>query len=83
MVSTWDDVDARIADWRELAWDALCGLPRSTIIFTHFMLINAMVTRATDDPRLVYFEPDYASVTSLVLDPAGRCTRVTPGRGIA
>ncbi|MGR9091619.1 MAG: histidine phosphatase family protein [Gammaproteobacteria bacterium] len=82
-VSTWDDVDARVTDWREAAWAALGEFPRSTIIFTHFMLINAMVTRATNDPRLVSFEPDYASVTTLTLDAAGCCTLVTPGRGIA
>jgi 2,3-bisphosphoglycerate-dependent phosphoglycerate mutase len=79
---TWDDVDQRINDWREAAWAALDELPRSTIIFTHFMLINALVTRATNDPRLVSFEPDYASVTTLTLDPAGCCTLVTPGRAI-
>lgn len=77
---TWDDVDARIVDWREAAWAALAELPQSTIIFTHFMLINALVTRATNDPRLVSFEPDYASVTQLTLDVAGCCTLVTPGR---
>ena len=81
--STWDDVDAGIADWRESAWAALGELPRSAIIFTHFMLINALVTRATNDPRLVSFEPDYASVTRLRFDAAGRCTLVTPGRSMA
>lgn len=79
---TWDDVDPQISGWREAAWAALGELPRSTIIFTHFMLINALVTRATNDPRLVSFEPDYASVTTLVLDRAGCCTLVTPGRAI-
>ena len=81
-VFTWDDVDAQVIDWREAAWDALCGIRRSAIIFTHFMLINAMVTRAMNDPRLVSFEPDYASVTTLTLDAGGRCTLVTPGRSI-
>ncbi len=78
-VSTWDDVDAQIIDWREAAWTALGELRHSAIIFTHFMLINAMVTRATNDPRLVSFEPAYASVTTLRFDAAGRCTLVTPG----
>lgn len=81
--STWADVGAEIADWREAAWTALGELQRSTIIFTHFMLINALVTRATNDPRLVSFEPAYASVTTLSLDAAGCCTLVTPGRAIA
>lgn len=79
---TWDDVDVTIGAWREAAWAALGELPGSTIIFTHFMLINALVTRATNDARLVSFEPDYASVTTLTLDAAGYCTSFAPGRAI-
>lgn len=80
---TWADVGADIVDWREAAWKALGELQRNTIIFTHFMLINALVTRATNDPRLVSFEPAHASVTTLTLDAAGCCTLVTPGRALA
>jgi len=79
---TWNDVDPSISAWREAAWAGLLGLSRDTIIVTHFMLINAMVTRATADPRLVCFEPDYVSVTALRLVPGGRCDLVAPGRSM-
>ena len=61
----WRDVETSIQQWRDSAWRALLALPRNTVIFTHFMVINALLTRGLADPRLVYFEPAYASVTQL------------------
>lgn len=63
----WADVDSVIIAWRNAAWEGLLTLEHSAIIFTHFMLINALVSRATAAESLVCFEPDYASVTHLRL----------------
>lgn len=81
MSSRWHDVNSNIAAWRSAAWDALLQIEQSSVIFTHFMLINAMVTHATEDERLVCFEPDYASVTHLRMTTGG-CKLVAMGNAI-
>lgn len=52
-----------IRAWRE----GLIGMLRScrsdTIIFTHFMVINAAMSAATNDERMVVMQPDYCSCT--------------------
>jgi probable phosphoglycerate mutase len=69
----WREVDDVITQWRDTAWEAMLAFERSTVVFTHFMLINAMVSRATGDERLVCLEPDYASVTRLRVKPGTEC----------
>ena len=80
MRARWHEVDATIAAWRSAAWQAMLALEHSTVIFTHFMLINAMVARANEDERLVCFEPDYTSVTCLQIGFGGECKVVSMGR---
>jgi broad specificity phosphatase PhoE len=36
-----------------------------TVVFTHFMVLNAIVAELTGDDRVVCFLPDNASVTTL------------------
>ena len=71
MHSHWDNVEPPLQRWRDAAWQVLCGLGQDTVVFTHFMVINAIVSRATADPRTVCFEPDYCSVTTLVACDGG------------
>ena len=82
MSSHWHEVNANIAEWRNAAWEALLNIEQSSVIFTHFMLINAMVTCATKDERLVCFEPDYVSVTHLRIVANGECELVSIGNSI-
>ena len=67
MQARWDAVEAPLQEWRAEAWRALCAVEHDVVVFTHFMVINAIVSRATDDARTVCFEPDYCSVTTLSL----------------
>ena len=63
--STWDAVDNNVIAWRDALWTRLGTLTEDTAIFTHFMVINALVGRLNAASRVVYFEPDYCSVTWL------------------
>ena len=63
MQSRWADVGLPLASWRTAAWRALRALDSDTVIFTHFMVINALVGLATGDERLVVFNPDHGSIT--------------------
>ncbi len=68
MQSSWVDIDEKpILAWRENACTTIREMQRSTVIFTHFMLINAVVSAATNDENTVCFEPDNGSITQLHL----------------
>ncbi len=68
MAARWPELDASIQDWRARALRSVMDYGSDTLVFTHFMVINALVAAATGDTRVVCFEPDYASVTRLHCD---------------
>ncbi len=74
MQGNWSDLSRGHQVWRQGVVDTLLGLPGDTIIFSHFIAINAAVTHALNDPRMVCFSPENCSVT--VLDNAGGALRV-------
>ena len=61
----WDMVDSKLQSWREDAFKGILQKDMDTVIFTHFMLINAVVSRITERDELVVFQPDNASITHL------------------
>jgi len=66
MQRTWDQVDGALMEWREAAWRAVNSLDSDTVIFSHFMVINAILSMIIDSQRVVVFEPDYVSITRLI-----------------
>jgi broad specificity phosphatase PhoE len=77
---TWAEVpgDIDYADWRTRVARAVAG-HGSAAIFTHFVAINAAVSAATGDERVLSFRPDHASIT--VFDSDGETlTLVEKGR---
>ncbi len=65
MAGTWGEADATRQAWRMNVVRALLDLPQDTVVFTHFVAINAAVSEATGDDRVVCFRPDNCSVTIL------------------
>lgn len=65
MLAEWPGLDATVQAWRATLWSALCASTEPCVIFTHFMVINAMVSAVQDTSQVVAFEPDYCSVTWL------------------
>lgn len=61
----WDAVNRKLWDWREQAFQALLQKKVDTVIFTHFMLINAVLSKINEQDDLVVFQPDNTSVTHL------------------
>jgi broad specificity phosphatase PhoE len=68
MAGTWGDLDPALQRWRDAVVDCIAGLERDTVIFSHFVAINAVVGRLRNDDRMVVFRPDYTSVTTVVRD---------------
>jgi len=68
MAARWPELDADIQAWRARALRAVLAYGSDTLVFTHFMVINALVAEASGDTRVVCFEPDYGSVTRFRCD---------------
>lgn len=51
--------------WRAALVGAVRGLAADSVIFSHFIAINAIVGVAQGDERVVCFRPDHASVTTI------------------
>ena len=73
MSGTWADLEPRYRAWRDGVVECLLGLPTDTVVFSHFIAINAAVGHVRGDDRLVSFRPDNASITHLSND-GGRLT---------
>ena len=68
MKQNWDEQSPEILQWRDGIWSALFELDGHTAIFTHFMVINAVVGRLTEAEGTVCCVPDYGSITRLRLE---------------
>jgi broad specificity phosphatase PhoE len=74
----WPDVDASTRAWRAELLEAVRATSDTTIAFTHFVAINAVVGAATGDDRVWSCSPAHASVTVVDVD-ADDLTVITVG----
>ncbi|MFT4767391.1 MAG: broad specificity phosphatase PhoE [Glaciecola sp.] len=65
MRQQWGEQQESLHSWRNSIVQAVEELPESTIIFTHFLVINALVGWYTQREETLVFWPDNASVTLL------------------
>jgi broad specificity phosphatase PhoE len=78
MASRWGEVDPGLRAWRDSVIATLLALPGSSVAFSHFVAINAAVSAATGDDRVISFSPDHCSVTVLDVE-RGRFSLVERG----
>lgn len=69
---TWGEIrgDLDYAAWRDAVVAALCARG-DTAVFSHYVAINAVVSKLSDDERVLAFRPDHASITVLETDGEG------------
>ena len=65
MQQTWDGQPDTLLRWREQAVQRVLAQRGPAVIFTHFLVINAIVGSAQQRPETLCFWPDNASVTHL------------------
>ena len=63
MADQWPVLDQDLQQWRREVIEALLSVDTDTVIFTHYIAINAAVGQAIEDDRVVCFSPDNASIT--------------------
>jgi probable phosphoglycerate mutase len=65
MQQEWDEQSDDLVAWRATAWGQLLALEHSTVIFTHFLLINAVVGQILGRTQTLCFWPANGSITRL------------------
>jgi broad specificity phosphatase PhoE len=79
MRGTWGELGERYRDFRDSVVARLVACPEDTVVFSHFIAINAAIGAAIGDDRLVIRSLDNCSVTTLdVVD--GRLVLVEGGQ---
>jgi broad specificity phosphatase PhoE len=68
MADRWPNLDRDLQYWRLAVIEALLSIETDTVVFSHYIAINAAVGHATDDNRVVCFRPNNASITVLETD---------------
>ena len=63
MLARWSEAPAEQQCWRANLVRCLAGFDQDTMVFTHYMVINAAVAEATSDDRTVVFSPENCSIT--------------------
>ena len=71
MQGTWADLGDDYVAFRNRCVDFVRGLSSNTVVFSHFIAINAVVGALLDDDRLVIRKLDNCSITLLERDSAG------------
>lgn len=78
LAGTWTDLEVRAeagwpdyAVWRATLLRSLESLAGESIVFTHFIAINAVVAAALGRNEVVCFQPDHASITTVDISPGG------------
>ena len=65
MKQEWDSQPESLLEWRAQMMSQLLALQQPTVIFTHFLVLNAVVGVLQDRPETLCYWPDNASVTRL------------------
>jgi len=79
MTGTWAELGVRYTNFRDGVVARLAACTSDTVVFSHFVAINAVIGVALGDDRLVIHSLDNASVTVLDLKD-GNFTLVESGR---
>jgi broad specificity phosphatase PhoE len=61
----WLELDDAVQSWRRTAIESLLEISQDTIVVSHFMIINAVVSWATADGEVVCCQPMQGSRTTL------------------
>ena len=62
------DLPDSVVNWRNNIINNSLNISHNTIVFTHFMVINALVGSLLKNNSLMYFFPNYVSVTKITFE---------------
>ncbi len=62
------ELPQKIIDWEKAIFDKVLTAEKNTVIFSHFMVINSIVSNLIKSNSIFYFYPDNASITKIFLE---------------
>ncbi|MCR9195484.1 MAG: histidine phosphatase family protein [Hyphomonas sp.] len=65
MAGDWETVPDLVQSWRRDLLKTVAALPDNTVVFSHFIAINAIVGHLTGASAVTVFRPNYCSITVL------------------
>lgn len=68
MVGTWADLGEPYQSYRDAVAAWMIGRREDTVVFSHFVAINAVIGAALGDDRLVIHSLDNCSITTFAVD---------------
>lgn len=71
MAGTWADLGERYVSYRDQLVGTIASVDADTVVFSHFVAINAVIGACLGDDRLVIRSLDNASVTVVDASPTG------------
>ena len=80
MQQTWSEQPEELLQWRATALAQLQQLTTPTVVFSHFLVLNAVVGAIEAHSETLFFWPDNASITHLELGSNGELSLVALGK---
>ena len=65
MSGEWAAAPDMVQDWRTRLIDCVQNLPANSVVFTHFVAINAIVGHLEGTDAVTVFRPNYCSLTKI------------------
>ena len=62
------ELPQKIIDWEKAIFDKVLTAEKNTVIFSHFMVINSIVSNLIKSNSIFYFYPDNTSITKIFLE---------------
>lgn len=63
MAGTWAEAPDVVQAWRAQLIETVSGLPENSVVFSHFVAINALVGHSEGVDAVTVFRPNYCSMT--------------------
>ena len=87
MTGTWQQLGQQFVDYKNTIANFVASLQQDTVIFSHFIAINAVIGHVTNNDQLVVAHLDNCSITTfhigenntLTLDDTGHEASTTVG----
>lgn len=61
----WVKMERELIQWRDQIIQRLQQIETSTVVFTHFMVLNAIMGYIENKPKVVNYQPEYCSVLNI------------------